>query len=146
MATTAGHAEAYNGNLVGALSGACRPLVARKSHRTATRTHGRGRAVRYKARAIELLATHNATEAARALNEEFPEHTITPNAVQRWAKALKIHLPRGRTAGVEQPKYSPNRAPILACHAEGLTQAQTCVRLGLSRALVSKHWPKPPAA
>jgi len=93
-----------------------------------------------------LLATHNATEAARALNEEFPEHTITPNAVQRWAKALKIHLPRGRTAGVEQPKYSPNRAPILACHAEGLTQAQTCVRLGLSRALVSKHWPKPPAA
>ncbi len=144
MSTRASQPEAYKHNALGRASGVC----VRGTRPSAARVPAVGKLypVKYKARAIELLVDHNATEAAATLNEEFPEHTITPNAVQRWAKALKIHLPRGRPAGVEQPKTSPNRDPIIACHAEGLTQAQTCVRLGLSRALVSKHWPKPPTA
>lgn len=112
MATTAGHAEAYNGNLVGALSGACRPLVARKSHRTATRTHGRGRAVpkqfpiRLKARAIALLETKNATDVVEVLAAEFPDHPVTSATIGRWADKFGIKLAQGRPAGV---LTSPNR-------------------------------------
>lgn len=147
MATTASAALSSNGNLVGALSGACLPRDARKSHRTATRSRARRRAVgravpkqfpiRLKARAIALLETQNATDVVATLAHEFPEHPVTSATIGRWADKFGIKLAQGRPAGV---LTSPNRdraRELRALHPEW-SLADIGSELGISRQRVAK--------
>ena len=94
-------------------------------------------------RAVALLVElKNASEAAAQVMREFPGYEVASQTVSRWGKGLRVKLVSGRRKGSRPTRFSPYKEAIIACHAEGLTQAQTCVRLGLSRALVSKHWPR----
>lgn len=96
-----------------------------------------------RARAIALLVeTGNSERAAERVAAENPGLSVSSQAVRDWASGLKLKLTPGRRNGDPGTRFSLVKAKIHACHDEGLTQTQTCIRLGLSRSLVSKHWPR----
>ena len=149
MATTASAALSSNGNLVGALSGACLPRDARKSHRTATRSRARRRAVgravpkqfppELKIRAVALLLElKNAEHAAAQVMREFPGFSVTGQSVARWGKGLRVKLRKGRRHGApgSRKQTSPHRPRVLELLAQGNSQADVARMLGISRQLV----------
>lgn len=145
MATTASAALSSNGNLVGALSGACLPRDARKSHRTATRSRARRRAVgravpkkyseAFLERAKELLRRgESASAVMRAVNKEFAPESATVSTISAIRDSLGLPgRGAGRPLGTGK-QYSPNRerAKQLAAQQPPLTLQQVADQLGIT--------------
>lgn len=134
MGTTTAAAEAYKIIHDGAASGVCMPVVA---------TVPKEFSDEFKVRAVALLMQlHNATKAAEQIMREYPGTTIKGQTISGWAVGLRPRLVAGRRKGDPPTRFSPNKDAIIACHARGLTQAETVRELGIHRAVVSKHWPR----